>query len=539
MSRNENKSATFLRTQSYIANGMTSPDFKSSKKDGFKNLVKNNYNKKESNKSKAKRSKSKNYINDVKKQKKENKTFFNKKSQKQLLKKYINDKLDEKTEIINNKNNTHSRNNAYIYNTRTEKFKNINENYLYSKTQHLKIKNGKEKVYSKGKENDKNSYNIRNKKKYNNNGSMISNHDYEKSNGFHRSSIYTNKSNDEYFKKTKIEKRDSKFDLANIVNQTKLGIMTTRAKMSRTRNKNFRKDIDSIYSMTYRSKIKANNSKVFTTLKKEKNFVNKILTKENDDYLDIKNHKNKNKLLNKLKQFTKREKTNFEDKSKIQRGLLTVKNLINKKVLNFSPKVTSINNNINTQKNIFHYSYSNYNQYNNNTLNKFKSKTKSKYKDYSPVLTEYNKNKIKNESATDLFKIKMSKSLSNIINSIRDERQTSKFIKDLNKNKKSGKEHLKFSFSQNKDDDLNDEFYSPNKNKIKMIQFKEAKKLSNNKKINYFIKKNISSDNFKIGSGNRKYKNNYIAINKKINNFINSYNERNLFVMPVNKAINE
>ena len=539
MSRNENKSATFLRTQSYIANGMTSPDFKSSKKDGFKNLVKNNYNKKESNKSKAKRSKSKNYINDVKKQKKENKTFFNKKSQKQLLKKYINDKLDEKTEIINNKNNTHSRNNAYIYNTRTEKFKNINENYLYSKTQYLKIKNGKEKVYSKGKENDKNSYNIRNKKKYNNNGSMISNHDYEKSNGFHRSSIYTNKSNDEYFKKTKIEKRDSKFDLASIVNQTKLGIMTTRAKMSRTRNKNFRKDIDSIYSMTYRSKIKANNSKVFTTLKKEKNFVNKILTKENDDYLDIKNHKNKNKLLNKLKQFTKREKTNFEDKSKIQRGLLTVKNLINKKVLNFSPKVTSINNNINTQKNIFHYSYSNYNQYNNNTLNKFKSKTKSKYKDYSPVLTEYNKNKIKNESATDLFKIKMSKSLSNIINSIRDERQTSKFIKDLNKNKKSGKEHLKFSFSQNKDDDLNDEFYSPNKNKIKMIQFKEAKKLSNNKKINYFIKKNISSDNFKIGSGNRKYKNNYNAINKKINNFINSYNERNLFVMPVNKAINE
>ena len=439
----------------------------------------------------------------------------------------------------NNKNNTHSRNNAYIYNTRTEKFKNINENYLYSKTQHLKIKNGKEKVYSKGKENDINSYNIRNKKKYNNNGSMISNHDYEKSNGFHRSSIYKNKSNDEYFKKTKIEKRDSKFDLASIVNQTKLGIMTTRAKMSRTRNKNFRKDIDSIYSMTYRSKIKANNSKVFTTLKKEKNFVNKILTKENDDYLDIKNHKNKNKLLNKLKQFTKREKTNFEDKSKIQRGLLTVKNLINKKVLNFSPKVTSINNNINTQKNIFHYSYSNYNQYNNNTLNKFKSKTKSKYKDYSPVLTEYNKNKIKNESATDLFKIKMSKSLSNIINSIRDERQTSKFIKDLNKNKKSGKEHLKFSFSQNKDDDLNDEFYSPNKNKIKMIQFKEAKKLSNNKKINYFIKKNISSDNFKIGSGNRKYKNNYNAINKKINNFINSYNERNLFVMPVNKAINE
>jgi hypothetical protein len=377
MSRNENKSTTFLRTQSYIANGMTSPDFKSSKKDGFKNLIKNKYNKKESNKSKPKRSKSKNYINDVKKQKKESKTCFNKKCQKQLLKKYIDDKLDEKTEIINEKNNTHSRNNAYIYNTRTEKFKNINENYLYSKTQHLKINNGKEKVFSKGKENDKNSYNIRNKKKYNNNGSMISNRDFEKSNGFHRSSIYTNKLKDEYFKKTKKEKGDSKFDLENIVHQTKLGIMQTRANMSRTRNKNFRKDIDNIYSMTYKAKLKTNNSKVLTTLKKEKNFVNKILTNDNDDYLEIKHHKNKNKLLNKLKQYTKREKTNFEDKNKIQRGLLSVKNLINKKKLTFSPQVTSIRN-INSPKNIFHYSYSNYSQYNSNTLNKFKNKTKSK-----------------------------------------------------------------------------------------------------------------------------------------------------------------
>ena len=140
MSKNENKSSTFLRTQSYIANGMTNPDLKPSKKDSFTNLIKNKCNKKEHNKSKSKRSKSKNYINDVKKQKKQNKTLFNKKNQKQLLKKYINDKLDEKTEIINYKNNNiHSRNNAFIYNTKTAKFKNINENYLYTKTNHPKI----------------------------------------------------------------------------------------------------------------------------------------------------------------------------------------------------------------------------------------------------------------------------------------------------------------------------------------------------------------------------------------------------------------
>ena len=57
-------------------------------------------------------------------------------------------------------------------------------------------------------------------------------------------------------------------------------------------------------------------------------------------------------------------------------------------------------------------------------------------------------------------------------------------------------------------------------------------------RINYFIKKNISSNNFKLDSRNIKQKNNYNLINKRINNYINSYNERILFVTKVNKAIN-
>ena len=84
MSSNELKSSTFLRTQSYIANGMTNPDLKPPKKDGLTNLIKNKCNKKDKNRAKSKTSKSKNYINDVKKKKKSNKTLFNKKSQKQL-----------------------------------------------------------------------------------------------------------------------------------------------------------------------------------------------------------------------------------------------------------------------------------------------------------------------------------------------------------------------------------------------------------------------------------------------------------------------
>ena len=45
------------------------------------------------------------------------------------MKNYINEKLSEKTEIINNKNvDKHSRN-IYLYNTKTEKFSEEENNY--------------------------------------------------------------------------------------------------------------------------------------------------------------------------------------------------------------------------------------------------------------------------------------------------------------------------------------------------------------------------------------------------------------------------
>ena len=56
-----------------------------------------------------------------------------------------------------------------LYNTKTEKFKNINENYLYAKTRHHHVIN---KYYNKNeskvKENNKNVLNFGNKKGYNN-----------------------------------------------------------------------------------------------------------------------------------------------------------------------------------------------------------------------------------------------------------------------------------------------------------------------------------------------------------------------------------
>ena len=535
---NENKSSNILRTQSYIANGMPNPNFKPNKKDNSTKLKAKKNTKKASNKSKPKTNKNKNYINNVKKQKNQKDNTFNKPNQKQLLKKYINDKCDEKTEIINYKHKNNQSRNILLYNTKTEKFKNINENYLYAKTRHHHVIN---KYYnkneSKGKENNKNVLNFGNKKGYNN-SRILPNSEIDKPNGFHKSNRYTNKINEEYFSKTKKANSTSKFDFQNIENLTKLGIMTTRENIKRTRNKEFRRDIDKIYNMTYRSKIKP-QAKMYTTFKKEKNFVNKILSNENDDYLDIKNHRNKNILLNKLNYYTQREKINFKDNCKIKRGLLTIKNLINKKMMLFSPK-EDINKLNKISNNIFHHSYSNYKQYNNNCLNYGKNQIKS-INVSSPALTEYNIKYKKNEDCfSDIFKIKFSKSLSNIINSIKEKRNTSKFIKDLNKNKNYGNnthKQFKFSFSKNSHDDSIDEFYSPNKSKINNIFSNDTKKLNNNKKINYFIKKNISSDGFQRTINKKNNKINYNAINIRIQNYINSYKEKQLSVMPVNKAI--
>ena len=531
-SYNENISSNLLRTQSYIANGMTSPSFKPQKKDYFSNLIKSKYCKKSSNKLKTKSNKNKNYINEVKKAKKKEKNSFKRPSQKKLLKKYINDKISEKTEIINNKNDDKHSNIGYLYNTTTEKFKNINENYLYSKTQRYNIKENKKKN-SKGKENNKNAINIRNNRNNRNyiNKSVSQNFEMNKSNGFTKSNTFVNNNiNEEFFYSKNIKGRNNyNCDFENIVSQTKLGLLTTKAHMNQTRNEEFRKDIDNIYSMTYRSKVKA-NPKILTS-EKVKNFIHKILLSNKDDYLDIKNHRNKNILLNKLNHYTKREKVDFKDSYKTQRGILTIKNIIKRKTTLFSPK-----NNVPT--NLINNSFSNYKHYHEYLNNRSRNINQTN-NGFSPVLTECNvKSNKNNDSSIDLLKVKMSKSLSNIINSIREQRKTSKFIKDLNKNKKFSNNYnkqIRFTFSSNNVDDF-DEFYSPNKSKINIIQFNDKNKFNDNK--NYFIKKNISSDNFRRYFKRKNDRINFNTFNIRINNFVNAYNERKHFVMPVNKAVN-
>ena len=520
---NDNKSITFFRTQSYIANGMPNPTFKTSNKDYLSSLIRNKYGKKVEAKPKTKKGNNKDYIKEIKKSKNKNQkiTSLQKPTQKKLLDNYINNKLDEKTEINNKKKNKLSRN-TLIYNTKTEKFKSINENYLYSKTHHQPVKNNDNNF--KGKENNKNEMNILgHKRTYINEN--LSNNGANKSNGF----IKTNNLNEEFFSKTNKAKGGIKFDYSDLVHRSNLGYMTTRLNLN-SRNKDFKKNIDNIYDITYRSKLNKNKKK-FTSFQKDSKFISKILSKDNDDYLDIKNHRNKNVLINKFNLYSKRENLNLEE-NKTQKGLLTIKHLINKKFL-FSPK-SATNKTHNKSINCFHKSLSNFKQH-NKYLNYL-----SRNKELSPVLTEYNIKKTNNNNkispSIDLFKTKIGKSISKIINSIREDRKTCKFIKELNKVKKLGNNsnnNIRFSFSRNEEENIEDEFFSPNKSKINIIQFKESKKMNNNKKINYFIKKNISSDNFK---GYSTTKNKYNAINRKINNFINSYKAKSNVIMPANEA---
>ena len=198
----------------------------------------------------------------------------------------------------------------------------------------------------------------------------------------------------------------------------------------------------------------------------------------------------------------------------------------------FSPK-----NNIPT--NIINNSFNNNKYYHDYSKNRSRNINQTN-NGISPVLTEYNiKNSKNNDSSIDLLKIKMSKSLSNIINSIKEQRKTSKFIKDLNKNKKFSSNYnkqIRFTFSSYNFDDF-DEFYSPNKSKINIIQFNDKNKLNDNKNY-YFIKKNISSDNFRRYYKRKNDRINFNAFNIRINNFVNAYDESKHFVMPVNKAVN-
>ena len=118
----------------------------------------------------------------------------------------------------------------------------------------------------------------------------------------------------------------------------------------------------------------------------------------------------------------------------------------------------------------------------------------------------YNNLKNNNIFKPKRYKDFTNKSLFNAILSIKDKRNTNKFIKELNKNKNyNSNKIIPFSFIKDNKEEMDDEFYFPLKYKDinnNLFDEKENKRKNfyqnnfNKNKINNIIKKNSSFDNF-------------------------------------------
>ena len=142
-----------------------------------------------------------------------------------------------------------------------------------------------------------------------------------------------------------------------------------------------------------------------------------------------------------------------------------------------------------------------------NYLNEFCKYIKERNNKFSSSIKYYSNNTYEEEKYRPISY----KSISNKISSMREELETNKFIKELNRNNKLYKstKNMMFSFNNKK----NDEFFSPNKtyrnNEIfqkkdiknyfdyKQINQRKLNYLKNNKTFNIYRRNNYSGINFK------------------------------------------
>ena len=260
-----------------------------------------------------------------------------------------------------------------------------------------------------------------------------------------------------------------------------------------------------------------NNEKRYSySINHNSSFIVKLLNEE-DDYMNIEIHKNKKsnkKLLNKFYSYKQREKDNYKyqniieynknvkllkntkkfiDKninSKIQKNLIIKKNIHNVDYINYINGISNnsikANNNLNINSNYFH--------------NIFSQKNKEKKKNYqNSILQSY------------LY----------FIDSMREERKTDRFIKELNNNKKKLILYTsRFSYDKDNIDASRDFYLTLKSNKInekekknffhksnyeqKRSSFREKKALRNNswKKKNY---KTINSSDIYLKDNHKSY----------------------------------
>ena len=230
------------------------------------------------------------------------------------------------------------------------------------------------------------------------------------------------------------------------------------------------------------------------SIKQDSSFIKTILDEEKEDCMNInKMHSNK-KLLNKLYSYTSRRNNKNHKESNITKTILkTMKKSIESKSISLSKihknKKLIIQNNYYKTEFIEHAN----NSLNNNyiKLNNLKFSSKCLYNNSSS--TENNK---KNKRIIN--------SATNFINSIKEERNTNKFIKELNK-KINIFSRKRFSYNKENYDD-NDEFYTSPKSKR-----------MNNREIIMFHKTNFeTNNNFKKKEYNTTHRNTWKKNSHKI-----------------------
>ena len=219
------------------------------------------------------------------------------------------------------------------------------------------------------------------------------------------------------------------------------------------------------------------------SMKKNESFINEMLINI-DDYIN--KLKQSQKILHKLNYHTKKENFfqnnnnnfNIKEENKTKEKIKLMKKSINKiSFINKSPKKSNININKDFINNLNNISY--YFNINNNC---------------GPSLTEYNLNNDNNILKPKKCKDIMNRSLSNVLFSMRDERNTNKFIKELHKNKNyNSNKIIHFSFNKDNSEKINDEFFFPLKNKDSNILFYNKQNKSNNFCHNNFNRNKINN----------------------------------------------
>ena len=519
---NDNSPTMFLRTQSYIVNGKPNPLSHISRRKYFSNFIQN-YDRKQ--KEKTKTVNNKKYINKIKNSKKKIPFSTSKFKKKNIQKLKTKEKEENKNDMINEKTNYKFSKYSLNYNAlpkEKEKDKEINQiNHSINKEKEYITKNNlinevESEVIPKKKKDffinilkdEKSKFPI-----YNSN-----NINYPKNNSFKREFCLTTEK-DKYFYNNDVS--DLFSNIFNNKNEKKYALNIVKTK----NNINCNNKINYGFS----EKLKK-NKKIFFSKQNEDKFLDKLLLKDNEDYLNI-NNKNNNNLLDKLNHFKKRENSasnyNYKDNNKTKYQLKLMKKSIDKNSLSKINIVSKKENykitEINEIKNIKNYNSSNnFNKNNHKQLNIDTNLCFIRNNNFSPVLTDYNI-----YDRTDLLKPDFdifSKSLSNAICAMRDERDTNKFIKELNKNKKNinSNKIINFSFNKEKTEELNDNFYSPLKSQINKISL--GYNINKNIKINIpnkSIKKNTSFDSYRKNSMKINFKSNFNIINNRLYRCIN------------------